>query len=168
MQSPCDGPKEDIVAAEGESQQCLMQNHSAWTEAAARELGGCAFLDQQPCLMPHDKGVIRLPKSPVLVFCRNKDRFDDFWAVSMANVLNKLHGKIVVLHLVKLRLTSLEAVPAGMFPPAPAFVKSSPWSSYLWIEVSTTPVKCKAITRQPLFSMFLLNCLTKLKHKPSG
>ena len=159
LQTPSDVPTEDILAAEGESRPCLKENHSAWTEVAARQLRGCAFLDQQPCLMPHTKGAVKLPRSPAPVFCRNKDHFDDFWAASMANVLNKLHGKIVVLHLVTLRLSSLETVPAGIFPPAPAFVKRSPWRSYLWIEVSTTPVKCRAIMCQPLRSMCLLNCL---------
>ena len=129
-------PAEDTGVAEAEPRPAMMERETALTKV---QLCGCALSGQQPCLLPaHNQGVVKLPRSPVLVLIWNQNNLDDFWAASMANVFNKLHGKILMSHLVKLRLSRLGNVPAGIFPSAPTIFRSSLWSSFLWIEVSTT------------------------------
>lgn len=91
---------------------------------------------------------------------RDKNQFDTFWAASLANGFDELQGKIVVSYLavsaVRLRLTNHKRNAGEVFPPPPAFVLSSLWSSFLWIEVSAPTFSCR--NRQDQLSHLLNLC----------
>lgn len=87
----------------------------------------------------NDPVTLALLSSPMHLL-RVKDQFDPIWTASLSNVLRKLQGKALLARLIveaaSLRLTKVQALAAEDYPPPPVCIVGSPWSSYLWVEVS--------------------------------
>lgn len=86
-----------------------------------------------------------VPRAP-MIFSRKKDHFDLLWTVSLANLLRVLQEKVFVSHLIvhaaARHVTNGQATLTETFPTPPALIVSSPWSSFLWVEVITATLPC--------------------------
>lgn len=86
-----------------------------------------------------------VPRAP-MIFSREKDHFDLLWTASLANLLRVLQEKVFVSHLIvhaaARHVTNDQATLTETFPTPPALIVSSPWSSFLWVEVITATLPC--------------------------
>ena len=100
-----------------------------------------SFGDQQMQSSPRHASIDNDPVSLALLtpmhFVRMKDQFDPIWTASLSNVLRKLQGKALLAHLiVDAAKWQLQALAAEDYPLPPTCIVGSPWSTYLWVEVS--------------------------------
>ncbi|KAK9842827.1 hypothetical protein WJX74_003031 [Apatococcus lobatus] len=118
----------------------LEENQALW-----QPIGGHSCFDEQQMqsvsMLVNGAGnpiTSASPRTPMMI-CREKDQSDPFWTASLASVLAKLQGKVVmaclIANAVRMRFTKLHTIPAEALPSPPACIASSPSSSYLWIEL---------------------------------